>query len=174
MRDILLSQFKTPSDSTASPSARVDMLVYLTQATLDIIGLAGFNYSFNALANEQSDLSEAFDAVLHPPDDFQFLQLLKLQIPVLRYIFVFDKTTRDTNRARNKMDSIGRNLIQRKKQEILEEKAAGHDGVRKSKDLLSLMIRSNMNEAGGGLTEDEVLHQIPTFLLAGTSHADEP
>lgn len=65
------------------------------------------------------------------------------------------------------MDDIGRDLVERKKAEILEEKATGGDIMAKSKDLLSLLIRSNMNEQGNGLTEDEVLHQIPTFLVAG-------
>ena len=135
---------------------------------MDIIGLAGFSYSFNALTNEQSELSKALDAVLHPKP-IQSLQFLKILFPIFRRIFIFDRTTKNTKAAWNKMIAIGRNLVERKRQEILEEKAAGDEAVRRSKDLLSLLIRSNMNETNGGLTEDEVLHQIPTFLLTGTS-----
>ncbi|KIM23164.1 hypothetical protein M408DRAFT_265479 [Serendipita vermifera MAFF 305830] len=164
LREVLLTQTLT---SETSPSVRVDMLAYLTQATLDIIGLAGFNYSFNVLSNEQSELSKAFNAVLHPPRDFPVIQILKLQIPIFRYLLIFDQGSRDTREARRKMYTIGRELVQRKKAEVLEAKAAGDDAMRKSKDLLSLLIRSNMSQSGGGLSDDEVLHQIPTFLLAG-------
>ena len=65
------------------------------------------------------------------------------------------------------MDGIGRLLVEKKKADIVAEKAAGGDGAKAARDLLTLMIESNMNEAGGGLTDREVLDQIPTFLLAG-------
>ncbi|KIM20949.1 hypothetical protein M408DRAFT_29931 [Serendipita vermifera MAFF 305830] len=164
LRDILLSKTLT---SEAPPSARVDMLHYLHQATLDIIGLAGFNYSFNALSDQQSDLSDSFNAVIHPSSSVPVIQILKVQVPAFRNVLVFDKGSRDVQKARSKMDSIGRELVSKKKAEVLREKMTGDDSVKKSKDLLSLLIRSNMDEAGGGLTDDEVLHQIPTFLLAG-------
>lgn len=167
LRDILGGQIKLASVPGAPPSANVDMLLYLTQATLDIIGLAGFNYSFDALSNKQTGLAQAIAAVLHPPAGIPVIFILKLQIPFLRNILVFDKNTRNITRARKQMDDIGRDLVERKKAEILEEKATGGDIIAKSKDLLSLLIRSNMNEQGNGLTEDEVLHQIPTFLVAG-------
>lgn len=143
------------------------MLHYLHQATLDIIGLAGFNYSFNALSDQQSDLSDSFNAVIHPSSSVPVIQILKVQVPAFRNVLVFDKGSRDVQKARSKMDSIGRELVSKKKAEVLREKMTGDDSVKKSKDLLSLLIRSNMDDAGGGLTDDEVLHQIPTFLLAG-------
>lgn len=147
------------------------MLAYLAQATLDIIGLTGFNYAFEALSNKQTDLSEAVNAVIHPANnDPPIFPILKAQIPFLRCFSVLDKHSRDTKRARTKMDDIGRDLVQRKKKEILAEQGGGDDHPKKHKDLLGLLIRSNMNEQGGGLTEDEVLDQIPTFLLAGTWH----
>lgn len=167
LRDILLGQMKAPSTPGVSPSAKVDMLAYLTQATLDIIGLAGFGYNFDALYDRQTDMSEAIDAVLHSPGGIPVIQLLKMQIPLFRYIFLFDKGTRDRQRAKDKMDAIGRDLIRKKKAELLEEKAAGSDAVTKSKDLLSLLMKSNLDERGNGLTDDEVLGQIPTFIIAG-------
>jgi hypothetical protein len=43
------------------------MLEYVTQVTLDIIGLAGFGYEFNALAHgsESDELSRAFSTVMN-------------------------------------------------------------------------------------------------------------
>ncbi|KIM23166.1 hypothetical protein M408DRAFT_28079 [Serendipita vermifera MAFF 305830] len=167
LRDILAGQIKEASAPGTSPSASVDMLLYLTQATLDMIGPSGFNYSFDALSNKQTGLAQAIATVIHPPLGIPISFILKTQFPFLRKIMVFDKHTRDITRARKQMDDIGRDLVQRKKAEILEEKTTGGDSVAKLKDLLSVLIRSNMRERGNGLTDDEVLYQIPTFLVAG-------
>lgn len=145
------------------------MLNHLSHATLDIIGLAGFNYSINALSNQHNDLSESFNAILRSTDGIPIFQLLKSQIPMLRRVLTFDRASRNTQDARKRMDAIGRVLVQWKKEDIRAEQAGGEDGLGKSKDLLSLLIKSNMDETGGGLTDNEVLDQIPTFLLAGTS-----
>lgn len=36
-------------DTLPPPTARIEVMGYLSRATLDIIGKAGFNYDFNAL-----------------------------------------------------------------------------------------------------------------------------
>lgn len=53
-----------------NPSGRatVDVLNWLSRATLDIIGLAGFDYSFNAVAEgETNELARAFQMLFMPP-----------------------------------------------------------------------------------------------------------
>jgi len=71
------------------------------------------------------------------------------------------------------MRRIGLQLVREKQQAVLDEKAS-HGGTAlekgKDKDLLSLLIKSNMDKdlpAGQQLTVEQILNQIPTFLVAG-------
>ncbi|KAJ3480363.1 hypothetical protein NLJ89_g12284 [Agrocybe chaxingu] len=73
LRDILLSQadaHPNGADATASPTPnnsntrqgnppRIDVLPWLARATLDVIGLAGFGYTFNALTDDTDELAHA-------------------------------------------------------------------------------------------------------------------
>ncbi|PVG01506.1 cytochrome P450 [Serendipita vermifera] len=160
LKDVLLD--KIPAQGGTD---RVDMLSYLSKTTLDVIGLAGFNYEFNALKDESSELSTAFESILQSTGGFPLFQVLKEHIPLLRYILRYDSLSRNLDRSQKTMREIGKKLIAQKKKEIEAEKEAGNK--RGSKDLLTLLIRSNMSEKAERLTDDEVLNQIPTFLLAG-------
>jgi hypothetical protein len=63
--------------------SRVDMHLYLTQATLDIIGRAGFNYEFKALANgsESDEFSRSTTQALHSFTEAPIATLLNMFIP---------------------------------------------------------------------------------------------
>ncbi|PVG01510.1 cytochrome P450 [Serendipita vermifera] len=160
LRDVLLSQLHS-HDSTA----RVDMLSLLSSTTLDIIGLAGFNYEFNALKNESTELSLAFHSILRTTNGFPIFQVLKEQFPFLRPFLRFDGLSKNLNFAQTTMQAVGLELIAQKKREIAAEIESGKKSG--AKDLLSLLLMSNLDEKGEKLTDHEVLHQIPTFLLAG-------
>jgi hypothetical protein len=58
LRNILISQFSKKS----SEPQRIDLLSWLTKATLDIIGLAGFNYRFNCLTSSEENPNELYAA----------------------------------------------------------------------------------------------------------------
>jgi cytochrome P450 len=66
-------------------------------------------------------------------------------------------------------------LVQGKQCAIMEERASGGETSSekgKERDLLSLMIKSNMDTdvpEGQRLSVDQVMHQIPTFIIAGMS-----
>jgi hypothetical protein len=148
------------------------MLSYLSKTTLDVIGLAGFNYEFNSLKNKSSELSTAFESILQSSGGFPLFQFLKEQIPILRFILRFDTLSRNLDHSQKTMRAIGQKLIAQKKQEIEAEREAGTEAIKGgSKDLLTLLLKSNMSEKAERLTDDEVLHQIPTFLLAGKYHS---
>jgi hypothetical protein len=64
----------------------VDVVPWLTRATLDIIGLAGFGYSFGSLANlsETNELEEAFKSAFGALQEAPILALLSMLIPGFR------------------------------------------------------------------------------------------
>lgn len=68
---------------------QIDALPWLGRATLDIIGLAGFNYRFESLDIEgkSTELDEAFTTIIHALSrGFSILSVLRVFIPPLRLI----------------------------------------------------------------------------------------
>ncbi|KAI0672480.1 cytochrome P450 [Trametes maxima] len=152
---------------------RVDALKGLSMMTLDVIGLAGFNYRFDSLSSTgtPNELSEAFQAIFSPPAKPSVLMILKHLFPI------FDIISRRVDRAREVMRRIGSELIQEKKtqiqRELAENKSGGSSLERKDvqgRDLLTLLLKANMATDipdSQRLSDEDVLAQVPTFIVAG-------
>ncbi|CCM00981.1 uncharacterized protein FIBRA_03029 [Fibroporia radiculosa] len=152
---------------------RVEVLSGLSKMTLDVIGLAGFNYHFDALNphGQKNELNEAFTVMFRTLSGFNLglLRILKGYFPLLRLIP--DKYTRRIDAAQSVMRRIGMELITEKKAELAKAAETGVKGEHlKSRDLLTLLLKANMSEdvpLNQRLSDDEVLAQVPTFLVAG-------
>ncbi|KAJ7073332.1 cytochrome P450 [Mycena belliarum] len=160
LRDIWAAQA-----SNAGGTANIDVLAWLTKATLDIIGLAGFNYPFNALSGGEgaSELGAAFSTIFESGTTMSPLRFLQQWFPALGLI----PTARDRleRGAQSTMKRIGRELLAESKREI----AADAEGKR-ARDLLSLLVRANTAKdlpASQRLSDEDVVAQVPTFLVAG-------
>ncbi|KAG8829956.1 hypothetical protein FRB91_007152 [Serendipita sp. 411] len=176
LRDIL-KKLSTSDSSRETPEwTPVEMLSHLSCTTLDIIGLAGFNYRFDSLDHlvrgdrDESELSFAFSQILNAMGGFAFLVILKMWFPIFRLI-QFDRRSRIERSSQKTIQTIGRKLVEERKQALKQEMEKGQ--VSKAKDLLTLLIRANLAESGTGgqgdktLSDEEVMNQIPTFLVAG-------
>ncbi|KAH7101315.1 cytochrome P450 [Auriculariales sp. MPI-PUGE-AT-0066] len=158
LRDIWLS--KTAETGLVT----LDALSWLSRATLDIIGKGGFGYDFDAL-NEHgppNELNEAFTNVFSTAQAPNIWIILRAFLPFLRIIP--NKRERETRAARATMDRIGRQLVTEKKHAL----AAGEKGA--GRDILSLLIQANMDKDlpdNVRMSDEEVMGQIPTFLVAG-------
>ncbi|KAJ7611689.1 cytochrome P450 [Roridomyces roridus] len=162
LRDIWANQV-----SDAGGSARVDILSWLSKATLDVIGLAGFNYHFNNLSSEKSELGEALATLFRTGMSLNLLRILQNFVPALRLIPTTVDNTMNASQAT--MKRIGRQLIQDSKNEMAES-GTFEKGVGRSRDLLSLLVRANTSQdipASQRLSDEDVLAQVPTFLVAG-------
>ncbi|PIL29242.1 cytochrome P450 [Ganoderma sinense ZZ0214-1] len=161
--------------------ARIDVLKDLSKMTLDVIGLAGFNYRFNSLnqEGESNELGQAFQDIFDVPEKIPFLLILRNFFPILRGV-IRDKQSRRMEKAQAVMQRIGMQLIQEKKGEIAREHAEKNereksfDGIERrdlrSRDLLTLLIKANMATdipENQRLSDEDVLAQVPTFLVAG-------
>jgi hypothetical protein len=85
LKDCLLEQI------AASPQpgrAKIEISSWLSRATLDIIGLAGFNYSFDALkfGEDSNELGSAFAQIFDSAASANFFNLLQGQVPILQWI----------------------------------------------------------------------------------------
>lgn len=182
MRETLKRQLEESPSLTS-----INIIPLISRCTLDIIGLAGFNYDFNTTCpnpNERpNELAAAFNQSYRTDAGFAMVQLLLGWIPPLRWV-MFDSATLASMRAQKSMRSIGSRLVREKKRQLgfdTGEKVPmddADDGVSlftkkgTGKDLLSLLIKANMNPdvpASQRMTDEEVMHQIPTFMVAGES-----
>ncbi|KAI9062669.1 cytochrome P450 [Trametes sanguinea] len=170
LRDVWAAEL----DANGEPT-RINVSRGLSKMTLDVIGLAGFNYEFNSLNpnGKPNELAKAFEDVFTFPVKIPILMILRNLFPVFEIIK--DKRLRDIEDAQRMMRRIGSELIAQKKTEILRassEKKTGGIGRQslQGRDLLTLLIKANMATDipdNQRLSDDDVLAQVPTFLVAG-------
>ncbi|KAH8102301.1 cytochrome P450 [Cristinia sonorae] len=167
LRDLWQSEL----DAHGAPK-RIDVLFGLSRMTLDVIGVAGFNYDFNALdpSKPPNELNSAFKTIFMGDVQLPIFGMLRMYIPALRLIPT--ARSRKTTSAMKVMHTIGMDLIREKKAAILAEKSTG--GVEKrdlqGRDLLTLLIKANMATdipESQRLSDEDVLAQVPTFIVAG-------
>ncbi|RXW23924.1 hypothetical protein EST38_g1922 [Candolleomyces aberdarensis] len=147
----------------------IDVNHWLYRATLDIIGLAGFNYEFNALSGGEKTgaLHRAFGKVLENLVKFTPLSFLRAAFPALRWLP--ERVDSSLKVSRGIMDDIGRQLIATGKQAIHHSSKTEQNSLQ-SKDLLTVLLRSNMATdipEDERMSEDEVNAQIFSFMAAG-------
>ncbi|KAF7296500.1 Cytochrome P450 [Mycena chlorophos] len=160
--------------------AHVDALAWLGRATLDAIGVAGFGYHFNSLTSEndghghgKDELARAFADIFSTARKFRVMTILQVWFPLLRR---FRRNSAVMARATATMRRIGMRLIEERSRAVLEEqRSALKDGTAiegdktvQGRDLLSVLIRSNLSSASRAtMSVEEVLCQISTFIAAG-------
>ncbi|KAH8928155.1 cytochrome P450 [Atractiella rhizophila] len=147
----------------------IDILKSLNKVTLNIIGVTGFGYEFDALENDDSPLYHAFRTMFpmtrpaSPSRFMLFIMVLRMYAPFLLRMFPTE-VGRQMNAATESLKMQGMKLIEERKEEVLQEKGG--------RDLISLLIRANVEAKKKGdkkafITDAELLGQVMTFLLAG-------
>uniref|UniRef100_A0A8H7XTF7 Cytochrome P450 n=1 Tax=Psilocybe cubensis TaxID=181762 RepID=A0A8H7XTF7_PSICU len=186
LRDIWLTEVDSASFDPGRENSitRIDVLVWLGRATLDVIGLAGFGYAFNALTDDSNELARAFSVIFSTARKFRVMTILQAWFPFLRR---FRRNNAAMAQAKATMRRIGLELIDEKRKAIQHERdsylhepakigplqdqsTARSQGPKelRGRDLLSVLIQSNLSsDASQQMSEDEVLSQISTFLAAG-------
>ncbi|KAJ7436134.1 cytochrome P450 [Mycena galericulata] len=149
--------------------ARVDVLSWLSKATLDIIGLAGFNYQINALGTPetetQDELAKAFEDLVTAETEITFSNFLQHTFPPLRRLPTVGGNI--TLKSQATITRIGKKLLAESKREIAQD---GTFETGRGRDLLTLLVRANTSKeiaASQRLSDEDVLAQVPTFLVAG-------
>ncbi|KAJ7075216.1 cytochrome P450 [Mycena belliarum] len=150
-------------------SARVEVMSDLTRATLDIIGLAGFNHNINALSTRSGDvpdpLAAAFESLSAAQRQFTLLHNVQGVYPIFRWIPT--EADRIARAAQAEMIRIGRQLLASSKRDIAD---TGTFETGRARDLLNLLVRANTSKEvpmHQRLSDEDVLAQVPTFLVAG-------
>ncbi|KAF8881924.1 cytochrome P450 [Gymnopilus junonius] len=144
--------------------------------TLDVIGLAVFPIK-DSITNStpwrmrRNELNRAFSTIFRSSTRSRVIPMLRAALPIFRFL----PAARDEENkiANETMARIGDQLLRQSKAGILaNEKEHGkvEKTAFKQRDLLSLLLRANMSTdlpPSQRMTDDDVLAQVPTFLVAG-------
>ncbi|KZT61471.1 cytochrome P450 [Calocera cornea HHB12733] len=160
------------SNASISPKGlEIDIYTLAARAALDIIGLAGFGYRFNALEDQSNELFNAWHDVMQALTVSPLLGLLCQRFPWVRFLPLKANTVIRT--SVKTMNRIGMDLVRAKKAAI-EEETFAYGIMRKTsivgRDMLTAMIRANMAADvphTQRMSTEEVIAQILTFLGAG-------
>lgn len=157
--DVLESHIAEDDDS-----ATINTPYWLSRATFDIIGLTGFDYTFNSLEDESEPMHQAFRRMFQTTDKgFTPRAILEIYFPILNKIWP-TQDTKTVDQSLKEIAVVGERIISNKRREIL---AQGDEHT--SKDIMSLLIKSNMSsDPSWRLSDKDLLDQCSTFLLAGS------
>jgi cytochrome P450 len=137
-----------------SGSQVLEMGHYSTQVTLDIIGLAGLGRDIGSLNSSDDELIDYYEEILEPSTEkavYFFLHLLFPQWVIESLPWKLNERTRTIT---SNLKRICTDFVVQKKLNMKQES-------QESRDILSIMIRSN-NFSDGNLVD-----QLLTFLAAG-------
>ncbi|KAK8195895.1 hypothetical protein M8818_007046 [Zalaria obscura] len=154
MVETMAEAMKKPSENSEKASNVVEVTGWTSRATLDIIGVAGLGGDFGALKDPNNKLIATYRNIFNPPRYARYMQLAGMFVPqwILRALPV--KRNTEIEDASAFIKQTCRDLIASKKAKM--EKAE-----RTEKDILSVAIES------GGFTDEELVNQLMTFLVAG-------
>ncbi|KAH7330478.1 cytochrome P450 [Rhexocercosporidium sp. MPI-PUGE-AT-0058] len=152
--DVIAAALHKPDIPGEKPSNVQNTYDWASRVTLDIIGVAGMGFEFNATENPHGDLYAAYHALFTTePPLFRWINIgitisFKYVFPLIKRVFP------NLKGSITRIRGVAYDLIRNKRS--LAEKGK-HMGV----DILSVAMES------GDLTDDELASQIMTFLAAG-------
>lgn len=164
-------------------SQPIDDIVWLSKATLDVVGLAGFGYQFNALAGENDELANAYHVIFHyyaaASAQNHILDLdtpakticeraispaANESCPVAGLLTMFHWRHHGTilAHAHAHLNCIGLQLTEDRLQSAVAKR-----NVLRQMNLLTVLVTSNLETSDSRHMSTEILYQISTFLIAG-------
>ncbi|KAJ7703297.1 cytochrome P450 [Mycena rosella] len=151
-------------------SVELNVGQWMSRATFDIMGLAGFEYNFNSIQDETNELflayKDMFEVAISQGTPFR--TLLSIYLPSVNKLFA-DDTVRTVDRCQEVIRRVAGRLIQEKKQKIAEGEKSGD--LYEGKDLLTLLLKSNTAtdlRPEHRISDDDILNNINTFMFAGS------
>ncbi|KAF7291232.1 hypothetical protein MIND_01266800 [Mycena indigotica] len=167
-RDMWLAQFA--KDPNADHQV-IDIFDWFRKLTLDVIGQAGFGYDMDALEvkGQPNELNDVLTKIFHAPHSRMLMGFMILQAMVPAFRLIPFPGTHVFVECKNETFRIGGEILQRAK-DTLFQTGAERVEVGSKRSVLSLLLRANVNPeipVSQRLTDDEVIAQIPTLIVAG-------
>ncbi|KAG9025166.1 hypothetical protein FS837_005062 [Tulasnella sp. UAMH 9824] len=143
----------------------VDVQEWTSKVTLDIIGRVGFGHDF--MLGQHPDTKRILDGWKNQAN-MGFDRSAMLGMALLRLFPALSsapvEALKAQERTRDTIKSIARAIVQEAKDNLGEDGSWG-EKVQGATDIISLLLKASVTEHG--LTEDELLDNIVTFVVAG-------
>ncbi|CAG8451840.1 99_t:CDS:2 [Ambispora gerdemannii] len=139
---------------------QIDIMSFMSKATLDAIGMIGFNYQLNALTGND-ELANAYTMAFGTENKPHALYIiLSNYFPIMRNIPI--KANRDTQRASKIVDKVSMRLVKERQEAAIKGELEGND-------LLTSLIKVNLQQSNEEekMSDIELQQQIMTILAAG-------
>ena len=151
----------TSTLNEAAQESEVEIGVWCTRVTLDIIGIAGFGRDFNSLRNPDDKFVADYQDVLEPKKDKALFFMLNLLFPnqlVMKIPFWY--IPKELKRISASLYDFGYSMSKDRRAELNDPKTSAEEKDR-HKDILSLLVKSN------DFSDHELAHQVLTMMAAG-------
>ncbi|CEP12637.1 hypothetical protein [Parasitella parasitica] len=155
--NLTLKMFKTMESYGTNT---IDVLDIFERLTLDVIGIAGFDFDFNALGDKNNKWVYYYDSVklgmaspffvLFPAFDTKWVHWFKKRQQIHDNMTKFKENL--DNIITQKRALVARNMS---------------NGLESEKDLLTLMIESEMSLGSETMSDEELRSNLYLFMLAG-------
>ncbi|KAG8701576.1 hypothetical protein FRC09_005275 [Ceratobasidium sp. 395] len=173
----LLSQWNDSMEISTQDDEKVvsfetDVYHWMARAAFDMIGLAGFDYAFNAIQNEDNPVYIAYKRMFGMTLDQNrgFLHtILSVYCPWLYKIFP-DEATKAVTASHEVIYAKCKELVETKREAVLKEMEYGNKDE-PAKDLLSRLLKSNLETSlpdNQRLPDSDLMDNINTMLFAGS------
>ncbi|KAG8747156.1 hypothetical protein FRC10_002205 [Ceratobasidium sp. 414] len=172
----LLSQWDGIMETSAQDdkvvSSEVDVYHWMARAAFDMIGLAGFDYAFNAIQNEDNPVYIAYKRMFGMTLDQErgiLSTMLSVYCPWFYKIFP-DDATKAVTASHKVIYAKCKELVETKRQAVLKEMEYGNKDE-PAKDLFSRLIKSNLSTSipeNQRLPDSDLMDNINTMLFAGS------
>lgn len=130
---------------------RIDVSDNMTRLTLDTIALCAFDYRFNSFyQNEMHPFVGAMVNALHEAGQYN------RRLPLMNKLMFLTK--RNYEQEIKYLHSVAAEIIEKRKKQPLDQRP---------NDLLERMLTGKDATTGEGLSDENIIYQMVTFLIAG-------
>ena len=145
---------QNPHAEKTPRTAIISFAEWIHRATLDIIGVAGMNKSFNAIEDPNTELATTYRKIFEPSRQATALGVLSLIFPRYLVRMIPVRRNGEITEASNSIRRVCREMVLEKERQIAASKS-------EEKDILSVAMRS------GTFPVENLVDQMMTFLAAG-------
>lgn len=141
---------------------QIDALHYIRNASLDMIGRAGFGRDLGALSKKTTKLNKMFLGLVSMITSPSYYALLRFRLPWIRHFGKHFVKEEDQLRQYQKgIDEYADDLVKTAGREAEKENAA------EDRNVLRLIKRASKQSINSGITDAELREGVPILLLAG-------
>ncbi|KAF8639311.1 hypothetical protein AX17_001592 [Amanita inopinata Kibby_2008] len=161
----------------SSSEFKIDVCHWVSRATFDVIGIAGFDYNFNAIQDDSNELFAAYKEMFECSisQGRVIRTLFSIYLPWFHEILP-DTVSKTVRRCQATIHRVAGQLILEKKRKMSESQSqsqsqSANAGLTDGRDLLSLLLKSNSAAdllPEQRISDEDILHNINTFMFAGS------